>query len=127
MDQHARTLFSIAAAFNVAVALPFLVAAPSLARLIGLQPVPSDPLFVHLVAVLVLTFGWGYWRVSRDPITHRSIIHLGVVGKLLVVLAGYVDWLVGNTNGRFVLLVTGDAVFVVLFLDYLRRHPIQAT
>jgi len=54
-------------------------------------------------------------------------LHLGIVGKLLVVLAGYFDWLVGNTNGRFVLLVTGDAVFVVLFLDYLRRHPIQGT
>lgn len=123
MDKHASLLFSVAAAFNFVAGTAFLVAMPQFAALIGMRPLPSDPLFVHFGAVLVLTFGWGYWRVSRDPVANRPLIHLGVVGKSLVVLAGYGDWLVGNTNWPFALLISGDAVFVALFVDYLRRHP----
>lgn len=123
MDTHAKVLFSAAALFNLFAGVAFLVAMPQFAQLIGMQPVPADPLFIHFGAVLVLTFGWGYWRISRDPVANRSIIHLGVLGKSLVVLAGYFDWLAGNTNWPFALLITGDAVFVALFLDYLRRRP----
>ena len=124
MDRHARILFSIAAAFNFFAAMPFLVAPQQFARLIGMQPVPTDLAFPHLVAVLVLAFGWGYWRISRDPVANRPLIHLGIVGKSLVVLSVWLDWLAGNTNWPLALIVGGDAVFVVLFVDYLRRHPV---
>jgi hypothetical protein len=124
MDRHARILFSVAAAFNLLVALPFLVAAPQFGRLIGMQPVPSDPLFAHLAGALALAFGWGYWRIARDPVANRPIIHVGIVGKSLVPLSVVLDWASGNTNWPFALLVTGDLVFVALFLDYLRRRPI---
>ena len=124
MDKHARLLFSIAAAFNFLAAMPFLVAPQQFARLIGMQPVPTDLAFPHLVAVLVLAFGWGYWRISRDPVANRPLIHLGIVGKSLVVLSVWLDWLAGNTNWPLALIVGGDAVFVVLFVDYLRRHTV---
>ena len=124
MDEHARLLFSISAAFNFLAAMPFLVAPQQFARLIGMQPVPTDLVFPHLVAVLVLAFGWGYWRISRDPVANRPLIHLGIVGKSLVVLSVWLDWLAGNTNWPLALIVGGDAVFVVLFVDYLRRHPV---
>jgi len=126
MDKHARILFSIAAAFNFVAAMPFLVAPQQFARLIGMQPVPTDPLFPHLVAALVLAFGWGYWRIAHDPVVNRPLIHLGVVGKSLLVLVVGFDWLAGNTNWPFALIVSGDAVFVALFVDYLRRHPVRA-
>ena len=125
MDSHARVLFLAAAAFNLVAATPFLVAAPQVARFIGMQPVPSDPLWVHLTAVLVLAFGWGYWRIARDPVGNRQVIHLGIVGKSLLVLVVGFDWLSGNTNWPFALIVSGDAVFVALFVDYLRRHPVR--
>jgi hypothetical protein len=125
MDSHARVLFLAAAAFNLIAAAPFLFAAPQVARFLGMQPVPSDPLWVHLTAVLVLAFGWGYWRIARDPVGNRQVIHLGIVGKSLVVLVVCFDWLAGNTNWPMVLLVSADALFVALFVDYLKRHPIQ--
>ena len=125
MDKHARLLFSIAAAFNFLAAMPFLVAPQQFARLIGMQPAPTDLAFPHLVAVLVLAFGWGYWRISRDPVANRPLIHLGIVGKSLLVLVVGFDWLSGNTNWPFALIVSGDAVFVALFVDYLRRHPVR--
>lgn len=125
-DTYARRLFSIAAAFNFVVGLPFLFAMPQLAELTGMRPVPSEPLMVHLAAVLVLTFGWGYWRISRDPVANRPIIHMGVVGKSAVVLAGFADWFLGNTNWVFPALLVGDAIFATLFVQYLIAHPLQA-
>lgn len=126
MDKHARVLFSIAAAFNVTAGIPILFAMPWLAQWIGMQPVPSEPLFTHLTGVLVLVFGWGYWRVSRDPVANRPIIHMGIAGKSLVVVSVLSDWIGGNTNWLFVLLITGDIVFAALFVDYLRRRPQRA-
>jgi len=126
MDRHARILFSIAAAFNFIAGLPILFAMPWMGRLIGMQPIPADPLLAHLFGVLVLTFGWGYWRISRDPVANRPIIHMGIAGKSLVVIAVFYDWAMGNTNWAFPLLVCGDAVFAALFFDYLRRRPLWA-
>jgi len=126
MDKHAKVLFSIAAAFNFFAAMPFLVAPQQFARLIGMQPVPTDLVFPHLVAVLVLAFGWAYWQVARDPVANRTIIHVGILGKSLVVLSVCLDWLAGNTNWPLVLIVSGDALFVALFVHYLRRRPVLA-
>jgi len=124
MDRHARILFSIAAAFNFLAGLPILFAMPWMGRLLGMQPIPADPLLAHLFGVLVLAFGWGYWRISRDPVANRPIIQLGIVGKSLVVIAVFYDWAMGNTNWPFPLLVCGDAVFAALFADYLRQRPL---
>lgn len=123
MDNYARKLFGAAAIFNFVAGIAFLFAMQQVAQLIGMKPVPSDLLFVHFGAVLVLTFGWGYWRVSCDPVGNRPIIRLGIVGKSLVVIAGYVDWYAGNVNWPFAALITGDLIFAALFWDYLRRRP----
>ncbi len=124
-DPHARLLFSIAAAFNMIIGWSWLLAMPLFVQISGMSPPPSDPVFLHLGAVLVIAFGWGYWCISRDPVANRAIIRLGILGKSLVVMVGYYDWLAGNTNGIFAFLVTGDAIFAALFYDYLRRHPVQ--
>lgn len=126
MDRHAKILFTAAAAFNFIGGTTFLLVMPEFAGMVGMAPAPSDPLFTHLCAVLVLTFGWGYWRVSRDPVVNRPIIHMGVLGKSLVVLAVAFDWQAGHTNWPFALLISGDVVFAALFLDYLRRRPLAA-
>lgn len=123
MDKHARILFSLAAAYNFAAGLPMLFAMPQFAALTGMTPAHPDPVFVHLSAVLVLVFGWGYWRIGRDPVFNRPIIHMGLVGKSCVVVAGYADWLLGNVNWPFAALISGDLVFALLFYDYLRRRP----
>ena len=123
MDKHARILFTAAAAFNFIAGTAFLVAMPQLAKLIGMYPLPSDPLFAHFGAVLAISFGWGYWLIARDPVVNRPIIQVGIVGKSLVVLSVFFDWMSGNTNWPFALLVSGDVVFALLFLDYLRRRP----
>ena len=66
------------------------------------------------------------WRVARDPVANRPIIHMGIVGKSLVVLSVGYDFLMGNTNWPFALLVSGDAVFAALFAAYLGSRPMRA-
>jgi hypothetical protein len=119
-DTYARRLFSIAAAYNFLASAPAVIASTPAGKLLGMAP-PVDPMNSHLALVLVLTFGWGYWRISRDPVANRSIIVLGMVGKSLVALVGWFDWLGGHANSFFALAVTGDAIFAALFFDYLRR------
>lgn len=124
MDIHARVLFSIAAVFNFVVGGVFLFAMTQFAEIIGMKPVPSDPLLIHFGAVLVIAFGWGYLRIAVDPVVNRPIIKLGIVGKLSVVLAGVVDWYLGNTNAAFPSLLAADVVFVFLFANYLKLHRV---
>lgn len=124
MNSHARVLFSIAAFFNFVVGAVFLFAMSQFGEIIGMRPVPSDPLLIHFGSVLVITFGWGYLQIAADPVTNRPIIKLGIIGKLAVVLAGFSDWFLGNTNAAFPLILIADFVFVFLFLNYLKLRRV---
>ena len=96
---HARWLFGIAAAFNVAVASGLLFCQSWLAPLLGLTPAyGSNALFLDLTAMLIAVFGYAYARV-----------------------AGH--WLLGDIGWQLPLLASADALFSLLFLAFLRRLP----
>lgn len=118
-----RLLFRAAALFNWSVAIPLWIAPVPLATLLGLAPIPTDILYTDLFAVLVMTFGIGYWRVGADPARNRVMVEMGICGKLLVVLVGYQHFLAGSTNLPFAALVTGDLLWALLFWRFLRLHP----
>lgn len=120
-----RLMFRLAALFNVAVGTPLWIAPVALSKLFGLEPIPTDILYTDLFAVLVITFGIGYWRVGADPVRNRTIVEMGIIGKLLVVFVGYQHFLAGTTNLPFAALVTGDLVWALLFLRYLSTYPEQ--
>ena len=118
-----RLMFRLAGLFNIAVAIPLWIAPVALSTLFGFSPVPTDILYTDLFAVLVITFGIGYWRVGADPVRNRVMVEMGILGKLLVVLVGYQHFLAGATSLPFAVLVTGDLVWASLFWLYLRTHP----
>ncbi|NQD92114.1 hypothetical protein HP532_05535 [Pseudomonas sp. CrR25] len=120
---YAKGLFSLAALFNWVAAIPFLIAPGTVANLLGIHPTPADPMFTDLFMVLVLAFGWGYWKISRDPRRNRPIIELGIFGKLLVVVVGYGYFFAGKITWPFAVLVTGDLLWAYLFWRFLRRYP----
>lgn len=126
MDHQAKKLFFTAALFNFIVGLSFILVLPELATVIGMKPVPADPLWYRLAGVLVIAFGWGYLQASKDPITNRPIIRLGILGKSLVVACVAWEWFVGHTNWVFPGLVSADAVFALLFFLYLKGRPLPA-
>jgi hypothetical protein len=121
---HARWLFGIAAAFNVAVASGLLFGQSWLAPLLGLTPAyGSNALFLDLTAMLIAVFGYAYARVAGHPQRFRPYIALGVLGKTLVVVLVFGHWLLGDIGWQLPLLASADALFSLLFLAFLRRLP----
>jgi hypothetical protein len=114
-----RLLFTVAAIFNAVVGLAMLLAYDSLVPWLGL---PSQPtVWIHIIALIVLVFGYAYWRIARDPSRFREYVALGIVGKLAFVVAIYGHFLAGDATAALATLVTADLVFAGLFAAYLAR------
>ena len=118
-NAYARTLFSIAAGFNILAGLPLLVATQPVAQLMGLQMTPTTGLFIQITMIVVLMFGWAYWMISRDPVRYRPYIVLGIALKILVVAVITSHWLVGTIAWPLPALAASDIVFALLFWRYL--------
>ncbi|HVN43574.1 MAG TPA: hypothetical protein VMT50_12385 [Steroidobacteraceae bacterium] len=119
-----RALFTAAAAFNVLVGVPMLVAYPLVASLLGLEGPPT--VWYHIAAAIVLIYGYAYACVARDPHRYRPYVVLGILGKLSFVAAIYGHWVAGSASGRCALLVTVDLLFAILFFAYLRAEAPMA-
>ena len=118
---NARLLFTVAAIFNAVVGLAMLLAYDLMVPLLGLPPRPS--VWIHIVALIVLVFGYAYWRIANDPLRFREYVVLGIVGKLAFVVAIYGHFLAGDATKALAVLVTADLVFAGLFAAYLARTP----
>lgn len=117
----AKSLFGIAAIFNVVVGGSLLLGYPLVAPLLGIEGPPT--LWFHITAAIVLVFGYAYWRIAGDPVRFREYIILGAIAKLVFVVATYGHWLHGDASGMLALLVTADLVFAAIFVAWLRNHP----
>ena len=118
-NAYARTLFGIAACFNILAGLPLLVATQPVAQLMGLQMTPTAGLFIQITMIVVLMFGWAYWMISRDPVRYRPYIVLGIALKILVVAVIASHWVAGTIPWPLPALVACDIVFAMLFWRYL--------
>jgi uncharacterized membrane protein YeaQ/YmgE (transglycosylase-associated protein family) len=118
---NAKVLFTVAAIFNAVVGAAILLAYDALAPWLGLPPQPT--VWVHLVALIVLVFGYAYWRVAMDPRRFRDYIVLGIVGKLAFVAVIYGHFLAGDAKAMLAALVTADLLFAGLFGAHLKRTP----
>ena len=85
------------------------------------SPFGTNLVFVYMVAFLIGTFGYAYARIAQNPRRYRPFIELGAIGKLLAVAAVTGPWLAGEVGGQLPLVVSGDLVFALLFIDFLRR------
>lgn len=61
---NARSLFTVAAIFNALVGLGIFLAYDLLAPWLGFPPRPT--VWLHIVALTVLAFGYAYWRQGID-------------------------------------------------------------
>jgi len=121
-DSYARTLFGVAALANFSVTFGLLLLRPQVTPLLRLDPIAGSNLaFFHLAATLIAIFGYAYLRVALDPRRFRPFVGLGAIGKVLAVATATWHWLAGDLSWPLPLLISGDLVFAVLFVDYLRR------
>lgn len=126
-DANWKSLFAVAAAFNLAVGLVFLAVPNRALSLLAIQPLPTL-LFVQLAGGLIATFGLFYAAVARD-LARREIVLLGVVGKVMAVALLTFYRLADALPETAFLLGMGDLIFAALFLWFLlggRKSPIQA-
>jgi len=86
----------------------------------GLTP-PSPALYYQSWIALFMTFGLGYYFVSRDLAGNRNIALLGMIGKLAFSAVFTYHFLVhpGEVPRFFLVPVAGDLVFAVLFAVFL--------
>lgn len=121
-DTYARWLFGSAALVNFVVGLGLLLLHPFFATLLHLDPAHGTNLFFYNFSVcLVALFGYGYLRLADDPAKYRPYIPFSVMGKSLAVLCMLEAWAVGAISWLLPALVSIDAIYAALFLDYLRR------
>ena len=120
----ARRLFIPAALFNWVVAGGLLLFSDLMGSLLQLDPASGTNLALRdMCMLLVAVFGVSYWRIAFDPQRFRPYIELGILGKSLVVLVIYGHWLAGHMGWQLPAVAFGDAVFTVLFWNFMRRYP----
>lgn len=123
MITHARWLMGTAALFNWSVVLCFLFLNTQLSALLQLDSASGSNLAMRdLALALVATFGAAYLYAAIDPVRGRPYIVLGTLGKSLAALTMFTHWFAGNIDWQLPLLLVGDVLYSLLFINFLRRH-----
>lgn len=121
-SSYTRLLFSVAALFNLAVALGLLTASAQIGALLNLGPATAGSVVLsNLSGAFVGLFAYAYARVAMDPQRYRVYVELGAIGKMLVLPAAGIPWAMGYIGWELPLLACGDLFFALLFWDWLRR------
>ena len=115
-----QKFFAFAALFNWVAGLAILFAPDLFYQLLFIEEriVPGARLFSDLTAALVITFGWAYWTVSRNPPAHRDLVMMGIIGKTLFVVVTWFHALTGSGPLNFAFLVLADLAFAAIFLRF---------
>jgi hypothetical protein len=123
MNSNPKLFFS-AAIFNWLVALVFLFAYQPAFKLLGITPIPDNPIYLHLFAILVAMFGWAYYQAGTDFIANRNLIELGAIAKIAVFLLPFGYFLVGLISWQLPLLASVDLLYALLFIRALKAQKL---
>ena len=102
-------MLGAAAAYNLLVALPQLLASAT----------PSSD---RIVSLLVSCFGLIYALVSWQPHRFAPMLWAGIIGKLGILVILGPDVLQGQAAPGAVPVLAGDLLFTLGFLAFLWRH-----
>lgn len=114
-----RTLYLVSAAYDGLLGLAFLVAGPTLYRIVGITP-PNHWGYVHFAASLLVVFGLLFLRIASDPVRYRDLIPFGVLLKVSYVGTVTWHWLGEGLPDIWKYFAVADVVFALLFLASLR-------
>lgn len=114
-----HNMFVAAAAFNWVAGISFLKPIP-MYEAMGITPIPDENSVLHILCLLIICFGFGYFKASKDFPGNASVIRLGMVAKALVVVVTAVDVALGVISWQVILAVSGDFIFSILFYKALQ-------
>ena len=119
-DVFFRRVFLAGALWNILGGLLIVLGQEYIFGRQGLS-IPLPSLFYYLWIAMVEIFGIGYLMVWRDPYGNKSIVILGIMGKLVFSIAFAWHNLTRRfeTPDLFWVAVIGDLVFVVLYWMFL--------
>lgn len=123
MKNSHRYLFLSASVFNFAAAVTLLFAYKPVFSLIGLTPLPENPIYLHLFALLAASFGLAYYWVSKDFDRNRNLVQLGVITKIAVFAMPLAYFIAGSISWQLPVITSVDLVYAILFASTLRQNP----
>jgi hypothetical protein len=77
-----RPWFYAAAAYNLAWGLTVVLWPAAFFRLVRL-PAPGEAAIWQALGMMVLVYAPAYWWVARDPVGHRHLVVIALLGKIL--------------------------------------------
>jgi hypothetical protein len=119
-----RALSYVSAAYDLALALPLLLAAPQMARMMGVPP-PQPVVNAHLNGLFTLTLALGYLWAARDVDARRGYLWIaGVFAKAGGALLFVADHLFAGSPASFLVFAATDGTLaLVTLLLLLRTRP----
>ncbi len=115
-----RSLFLVAAIYDVGLGVAFLVAAQSIFDWLGATGLP-ELTYVHLISGFIAAQGLGYAMVWRHLWRNVDLVWVGIVFKLVYIGAAVGAMLRGDLpHALFAWFALIDALFIVGFLLFLR-------
>jgi hypothetical protein len=117
-----RALCYASAAYDFAIALPLLVAAPALSRLMGAGE-PQPLINAQLNGLFTFTLALGFLWAARDVSARRGYLWIAnVFCKGLGALLFVIDHLAGRSPALFLLFAVTDGAMALVTLALLRRR-----
>ncbi|TFF83794.1 hypothetical protein EU524_01855 [Candidatus Thorarchaeota archaeon] len=118
-EKYHRYMYSVAALWNWILAISFLVL-PLMSMdyftLFGL-PIPNTLLWFDCFFGLVFAFGLGFYIISKSTKENHGLIQIAVFEKTWVFLMGLGFFLIGEASIWVIVVVVGDLIFGLLFLE----------
>jgi hypothetical protein len=117
-----KSLAIVSGLYDLALALPMLVAAPRLAELFGAPP-PVPLLNAQLNGLFTLTLAVGYFWAARDPEARRGYFWVaGVLAKGLGAALFVIDHFTEGSPAAFLLFAATDGTLALVTLALLWRR-----
>jgi hypothetical protein len=117
-----KSLAIVSGLYDLALALPMLVAAPRLAELFGAPP-PVPLLNAQLNGLFTLTLAVGYFWAARDPEARRGYFWVaGVLAKGLGAALFVLDHFTEGSPAAFLLFAATDGALALATLALLLRR-----
>jgi hypothetical protein len=116
-----RALAIVSGIYDLAIALPMLLMASTLARLFG-SPLPVPPINAELNGVFTLSLAAGYFWAARRPYERRGYLWVaGVLAKGLGAALFVVDHFARSSPTPFLLFALTDGTLAVVSAVLLLR------
>ncbi|MCF2135871.1 MAG: hypothetical protein K9W43_01405 [Candidatus Thorarchaeota archaeon] len=118
-DQYHRSMYLIAAIWNWILAVTFLILPRIDIHYFSLagDTIPPTLLWFDEFMGLVFAFGIGFYLISCDMKKNHGLIQISIFEKVWVFVIGVSYFLLSQASLLLVLIVTGDLIFGLLFLE----------